>query len=157
MHLRRVLRGRRHLWVHAHAFRRRRLDPTIVGWMTVWLLLVLPSGVNVTVRVENLRRRAWHGEIVTLLRSVHILVKTLFSVSAGLRFLHLGFLLITWGEEALHLLIRVVVAELVGSCSFHFEFAVLVTLVTSVTIVIVRILIMVLSMICSTNSKTQIN
>ena len=102
MHLGRVLWAWLHLWVHAHALRL--FAPAIVR-VPIGLLLVLPSGVNVTIWVENLRRGPWHLIVMSLLLGVHILVEALFGVSSGLRFLHLGFLPLAWGEQALHLLI----------------------------------------------------
>ena len=102
VHRRGMLGGLR---VHAHAFRCRRLGPAVLGWVAVRTLLILPSGVNVTIWVENLRRGAWHWIVAVSLLSVHILVETLFGVSTGLRLLHLSFLPVTWGEEMLHLLI----------------------------------------------------
>ena len=106
VHLRGMLLGGLwHLWVHAHAFGCRRLDPAVVGWVAVRLLLILPSGVNVTIRVEYLRLGAWRWIVAVILLSVHILEKALLGVSTGVRFLHLGFLPVTWGEEVLHLLI----------------------------------------------------
>ena len=109
-----------HMWVHAHALAlSRRLYPIVVWVLHEWLLLVLPGCIDVTIGMEYLWRRR-HRRIIAILSlmCVHILVKTLLSMSVSLRSVPLCFLSFSGREETLHLFVGVAVV-FVRSCSFH--------------------------------------